>query len=291
MLQIPDNLLASNVGWEPLIQTVVALLFCLVGRLVSQRLVVARAKERRARYLWTKWLRAAWVFLASLLVTFIWFPAVESLATFFGLLSAGIAVAMHDSVSNLAGWAFILGRAPFQVGDRIEIGGIKGDVIDTGVFHFTLLEVGNWIDANQSNGRIVLVPNGVALREKIANDSAGMPYLWLEIPVLITFESDWQRAKEILAQISQRDEFSVAVDARAQLENSGDKYLMHYGYLTPIVYLTVRDSGVLLTIRMLAPVRKSRVFEQKVWEAVLEDFEADDAIVELAYPTARHIVT
>ena len=73
MLQIPDNLLASNVGWEPLIQTVVALLFCLVGRLVSQRLVVARAKERRARYLWTKWLRAAWVFLASLLVTFIWF--------------------------------------------------------------------------------------------------------------------------------------------------------------------------------------------------------------------------
>ena len=78
---------------------------------------------------------------------------IASLTTFLGLASAGVAIAMHDTIANLAGWFFIISRKPFKVGDRIEIGEIAGDVIDIRIFQFSLVEIGNWVDAEQSTGR------------------------------------------------------------------------------------------------------------------------------------------
>ena len=93
----------------------------------------------------------------------IWFAGLERLATFAGILGAGLAVALHDTIANIAGFLFIMLRRPFEVGDRIEIEGVAGDVIDIRVFQFSLLEIGNWVDADQSTGRIVQVPNGKVL--------------------------------------------------------------------------------------------------------------------------------
>jgi small-conductance mechanosensitive channel len=109
---------------------------------------------------WRKVRRTSRVALAVLLIGRIWFEGVTSLATYLGLLSAGVAIALQSLVLNLAGWAFIVWRRPFEVGDRVEIGTYKGDVVDIGAFGFTLLEVGNWVNAEQSSGRTVRVPNG-----------------------------------------------------------------------------------------------------------------------------------
>ncbi|HAW79639.1 MAG TPA: mechanosensitive ion channel protein MscS, partial [Balneola sp.] len=68
---------------------------------------------------------------------------------YFGLLSAGLAIALKDPVTDLAAWMFIIWRKPFDVGDRIELGKSKGDVIDIRPFKFTILEIGNWVDADQ----------------------------------------------------------------------------------------------------------------------------------------------
>ncbi|MFZ0483677.1 MAG: mechanosensitive ion channel domain-containing protein [Desulfobacterales bacterium] len=99
-------------------------------------------------------------------------------------------------------WFFIMSRKPFKVGDRIEIDQITGDVIDIRIFQFSVVEVGNWIDADQSTGRIVQVPNSKVLREALANYQIGFEYIWHEIPVLITFESDWKKAKGLLQKIA-----------------------------------------------------------------------------------------
>src|SRR3989442_7605528 len=91
---------------------------------------------------------------------------------------------LFRSLVNLAGWVFIIWRSPFALGDRIQIGQHAGDVIDVRLFQFTLNEIGNWVQADQSTGRIIHIPNGKVLTEVIANYSEGVQYIWHEIPSL-----------------------------------------------------------------------------------------------------------
>jgi len=209
-----------------------------------------------------------------------------SLTTFLGLASAGVAIAMHDTIANLAGWFFIISRRPFKVGDRIQIGEIAGDVIDIRIFQFSVVEIGNWVDADQSTGRIVHVPNNKVLREPLANYQIGFEYIWHEIPVLITFESDWIKAKKLLEKIASENAEHLSAGAQEQIRRAAKRYLIFYGALTPIVYTTVKDSGVLLTVRYLVNPRQRRTTQQQIWEAILNAFEKEDNI-ELAYPTTR----
>jgi small-conductance mechanosensitive channel len=216
----------------------------------------------------------------------IWTRGITSLTTFLGLASAGIAVAMHDTIANLAGWLFIIWRKPFKVGDRVEIGDIAGDVIDIRIFQFSLIEIGNWVDADQSTGRIVHMPNSKILREHLANYHIGFEYIWHEIPVLITFESDWKKAKEILKKVTSEDIEHLSDGAQEQIRSAANKYMIFYGAPTPIVYTTVKDSGVMLTIRYLVNPRQRRSSEQKIWESILDSFDKEENI-DLAYPTTR----
>src|SRR5207247_865051 len=95
---------------------------------------------------------------------------------------------------------FILWRRPFEVGDRVQIGPHAGDVIDLGLFQFTLNEIGAWVNADQSTGRIIHVPNGKVFTDPVANYNKGFRYIWNEVPVVVTFESDWRKAKQILGR-------------------------------------------------------------------------------------------
>ena len=245
-----------------------------------------RVSDVRARYRWRKTTLYLAVALAAVLVARIWFAGLREVTTFLGLLTAGLAIALKDLVADLAGWAFIVWRRPFEVGDRIQIGDHAGDVIDLRIFQFSLLEIGNWVDADQSTGRILHVPNGRALTDVVANYSRGFQYLWDEVRVLITFESDWRAAKVLLADIAARHAAHVTGEAARQLEEASRKFMIVYSKLTPIVYTSVKDSGVLLTMRYLCEARKRRAVAEAVWEDVLTEFARRDD-VDFAYPTTR----
>ncbi len=220
------------------------------------------------------------------LVGKIWFVGMGALATFFGLLGAGLAIAFKDPLVNLAGWAFILVRRPFEVGDRIQIGKFQGDVIDQRIFTLTLLEIGEWVDAEQSTGRIIMVPNGLVFLEPVANFYKGFEYVWIEVPVLVTFESDWKKAKTILATIADKHAIHLSKAAEKKVKAAAKKIMIFYRKLTPVVYTNVKDSGVLLTIRCLCEPRKRRNMEQDLWEAILDEFaQCDD--IDFAYPSQR----
>jgi len=224
--------------------------------------------------------------LVIILVGHIWISGIQSLTTFLGLASAGLAIALHDTIANIAGWLFIITRKPFAVGDRIQIGETSGDVIDIRVFQFSMIEIGNWVDADQSTGRIVHVPNSKVLKEPLCNYQIGFDYIWNEIPVLITFESNWKKAKEILNKIAYDKAENLSVGAQQQIRKAAEKYLIYYNTLTPIIYTSVKDSGIMLTIRYIVKPRQRRTTEQLIWEAVLETFEKENDI-DLAYPTTR----
>ena len=221
-----------------------------------------------------------------LLLGRIWIAGLGALATYLGILSAGLAIALKELVANFVGWVFILWRRPFKVGDRIQIGDVAGDVIDLRIFQFTLLEIGNWVAADQSTGRVVHVNNGRIFSDHLANFSAGFRHIWNEVPVLVTFESDWRRAKEVLLEIARRHGEELSRAAEEEIRQAARRFMIFYSKLTPTVYTSVRDSGVLLTIRYLCDARRRRGSEEAIWEDILDAFAAADDI-DFAYPTRR----
>jgi small-conductance mechanosensitive channel len=216
----------------------------------------------------------------------IWFEGFKDITTFLGLFSAGLAIALKEMIINIAGWAFIIWRKPLEVGDRIQIGLLSGDVIDVRIFQFTLLEIGNWVDGDQSTGRIIHVPNGKVFNESLANYSKGLHYIWNEIHVLLTFESDWKKGKDLLLSIVNEHAEHLSKDAERRVKKTAHKYLIFYSNLTPTVYTRVKDSGVQLSIRYLCEPKKRRGSEQTIWEAILHEFALHNDI-DFAYPTQR----
>lgn len=252
-------------------------------------LVYARASDPRTRYKWRKSITYLALLIGLVAIGRIWIERIEALATFLGLFAAGLAIALKDIVANLAGWGFIVWSRPFDVGDRVQVGSHAGDVIDLHLFQFTLNEIGNWVDADQSTGRIIHVPNGKVLSEPVINYDKGFRYIWSEIPVTITFESNWKRAKQLLETIAARHAEQLTDQVERELLEASRQYLIAYTKLTPIVYVRVRDQGIGLTIRYLIRSRFRRGSENAVWQDVLEAFGAEPDI-DFAYPTTRQVV-
>jgi small-conductance mechanosensitive channel len=274
--QIQGKILASLV-------TIVVL--WLVREIVV-RALIDRFKDARTRYQWRKTSAYIFFFTGALIIWPIWIEGFSSVATYLGLVSAGLAVALKDPITDLMGWAFIMWRRSFEVGDRIQIGEYAGDVIDQRIFKFSLMEIGNWVDADQSTGRLLHIPNGMVFTHVLANYTKASDYIWNEIPVLVTFESDWQKAKRILSDIAGDHSKKTVANAEQSFRKAGSRYMLQYGALTSTVYTAVRESGVLLTVRYLCEPRMRRDSTQSVWEAILHAF-AEHADIEFAYPTRR----
>ncbi len=257
-----------------------------VVRALLIRLINKRTTDVRTQYQWRKTASYTVVVIGLLFTARIWIDAFGELGTFLGLVSAGIAIALKDPLTNVAGWGFIVWRRPFGPGDRIEIRGIAGDVIDQRIFQFTLLEIGTPTGAAQSTGRIIHIPNGMAFTEPVINYTRGFPYIWNEIPIVVTFESHWRDAKEILLGIAQDKAEELSPDAERKVRQAAQEFMIFYSKLTPTVYTSVVDFGVRFTIRYLVEPRRRRGSEEVLWEAILDAFgERDD--IDFAYPTQR----
>jgi len=283
---LQNTLGLSATALDRITDSLIAILALWALRRIVLWIMRRRVDDIRARYRWQKLTAYTVVPVGILIVGRIWFEGFSSIATFLGLVSAGIAIALKDLLVNLAGWAFILWRRPFEVGDRIQVGEHAGDVIDVRIFQFTLLEIGNWVGADQSTGRVIHVPNGKVLTDFLANYSKGFKYLWNELPILITFESNWQKAKEILQETAVRHAAHLTDDASAKVRESSSRFMIFYSKLTPTVYTSVADCGVLLSMRYLCEPRRRRSTEQEIWEDVLRAF-GDNEDIDFAYPTTR----
>lgn len=255
-------------------------------RAILSDVVERRVRDVARQYVATKTLNYALSFVALVLVLRVWLGGVTGLAAYFGIVSAGLAIALQDPLINLAGWVFIVTRKPFVVGDRIQIGDHAGDVIDIRPFQFSLIEIGRWVDAEQSTGRIIHVPNGWTFKQSTANYSQGFNFIWNELPVTVTYESNWRKAKELLHTIAARHTPIRSETAAEEIRRAARKYMIFFQHLTPIVWTSVADMGVTLTVRYLCEPRKRRSSATAIWEDVLTEFAAADDI-DFAYPTTR----
>lgn len=271
-----------------LIISVIILLFLSAIRLLILRTVWRNTENVKTRYFWKHIFSYIMPVAALMMIGMVWIDAFRHVGTFLGILSAGIAIALKDLLANIAGWLFIIFRKPFVVGDRIQIGPHKGDVIDLMIYQFSILEIGNWVDADQSTGRVIHIPNGKVFTEPQANYTQGFKYIWNELELRITFESNWQKAKSILESIVKNQASGLLTDAQFELKEASKMYMIHYQYLTPIVYTSVVENGIRLTIRYLCDPHKRRGSEATLWEEIIRQFgECTD--IQWAYPTQRFV--
>ncbi len=271
------------------IQTVVVIGVLVIGRRLLQRVINNRVDEVEWQYRGAKTLDYTIFIIGIFLIGRMWFPGLEDVATYLGLLSAGVALALRDPITNLAGWLYLISKRPFALGDRIEVGNHAGDVVDSGIWDFTLLEIGNWVDAEQSTGRIIQIPNSVLFTSPIANYTKGFTYLWNEVPVLVTFDSDWKLAKRILLDIIERHDH-ISSEAREEARHTARRLMIRYRTLSPTVYTNVEASGIELTMRYICKVRERRTTTHELWEQILTAFEKEPSI-DLAYPSQTFYVS
>lgn len=274
-----------------LITLVIIVLLWLFQRLMVRSLMKLQS-DLAVRYAWRKSLTYALYLIGIVAIALVWANHFGDFATYLGLLSAGLAIAFQDPIVNMAGWYFILLQKPFKVGDRIQVDNQIGDVVDINLFQFSIVEVGNWVGDEQSTGRIIHIPNSKIFKTPLANYNEGLDYIWNEMKVLVTFESNWKKCKEVLQNLLNEHAPQVSEHARKELQSASGQYLIYYHKVTPIVYTSVEDSGVLLTLRYLCEPKKRRNTTSFIWEKILDEFnDPDNMDMDFAYPTRRAVTT
>ena len=273
---------------QRLFDSFLALLFFFFLRLILIKLAHHFQPDKGKDFFRRKAATYISVFVLILLLALTWINAFSSLSTYLGLLSAGLAVALKDPLTNLAGWLFILVRKPFETGDRIQIGDYAGDVVDIDIFQFSLMESGTaGTSKDMRTGRLVRISNGTVFTQPQVNFTKG----WFEftnniIEVTITFESNWKKAKAILEEIALAEVGDASAKARDTMNRSTEKYMILDMSLDPFVLTEVGTNGVVLTTVYLCHPRLRRLSANRVWAQVLERFSAEHDIA-FAYSTQR----
>jgi small-conductance mechanosensitive channel len=216
----------------------------------------------------------------------IWFDALRGLATVGGLLTAGVAVALQRVIMAFAGYLIILRGKLFTVGDRITIGGVRGDVVALGFMQTTVLEMGEppgeqpdapatWVRSRQYTGRIVRITNDKIFDTPVYNYTREFQFVWEEMHLPISYKDDRARAEQILLEVARKHTDPVMRDARPSIEKLRDTYSIHDTIdVEPHVYYRITDNWVELTLRFVSPVHGTRPLKDAMSREILTQFEA-----------------
>lgn len=264
--------------------TIGIILFLRLISWVTSKTAAKRITDIHKLYNWRKGITIIAHVIGILIISRLWIEEFRHLLTLLGIISVGIAIAYKEIFMNVTGGLFILWRGLFREGDRIQIGEHHGDVIGFGLFYFTLMEVGEWVTSEQSSGRIIKVPNGMVINTPIINYNRCFPYIWNEIPVRLTPESNRNEAEKLLLEIAQKVNIPNAKDAKKCFRRKSDEIII-YRHLDPAVYLSVRTerpAGIILTLRYLCEPRQRRDTEKIIWDEILDVF-SEQTDIHLAF--------
>lgn len=203
----------------------------------------------------------------------------------FGVAGAGIAFALQEVIASAAGWVAVLFGGFYSPGDRVQLGGIKGDVIDIGVLRTTLMECGQWVDGDLYNGRIVRVANSFVFKEPVVNYTADFPYLWDEIKIPVKYGSDRKLACEIFARVVNDVSRATVESGRRTWAELVRKYRVEDAQIEPMVHMIANDNWLEYTVRYVVDFRRRRATKDLLFNRILDEVEAAGGRVALASAT------
>lgn len=259
-------------------------LLYLLFRVVLDEVLGGRIQGQKSRYVFRKTLSVLYIGLFILTLIRIWVADPQALLVAYGIVGAGVAIALQDIIKNFAGGILLFLTRPYQVGDRIEVGQQQGDVIDIGLMYTRVLEIGGWVDGDQATGRTVSVPNGRVLGTDITNYTQDNTFIWDEITIPVTYESDWERAQEIATDVATEETAEVAATAQDELRNIQKRYYLDERETEPQVFVRLTDNWVELRLRYIVPARERRAHTSRISSGLLSRIE-DEPDIEVASET------
>jgi len=275
--------------FDPVIGKLVA---ALIGLVVIYSLVrfLDRSVGRYIADSDTRYRARKFVTFAGYLAGFILLGAIfsERLASFtvaFGVAGAGIAFALQEVIASVAGWIAISFGNFYSPGDRVQLGGIKGDVIDVGVLRTTLMELGQWVDADLYNGRIVRIANSFVFKEPVFNYSADFPFLWDEIMLPIKYGSDWELARETFRGVVDEVCGKYAEQSREAWKGVVQRYLIEHAQIDPMITVRATDNWIEFTARYIVDYKKRRLTKDRLYTRILEEIDKSQGRIRLASAT------
>lgn len=257
--------------------------------------MILRGREDEQGRFWTRQainLGTTVLLLVGLLS--LWFDDPTRLATALGLVTAGLAFALQKVVTAVAGYFVILRGTTFNVGDRITMGGVRGDVIGLGFINTTIMEMGQppavqgaqpamWVRSRQYTGRVVTVSNDKIFDEPVYNYTRDFPYLWEEISLPISYAADRERAERILLRAADQHASAFTEDSRVALDAMRQRYAVQATPTDPRVYYRLTDNWLELTVRFVTEARGVRDIKDAMSREILAELEA--AGIEVASAT------
>jgi small-conductance mechanosensitive channel len=188
-----------------------------------------------------------------------------------GVAGAGVAVALQDVLASIAG-AFSIGFSKlYTVGDRVQIGDIRGDVIDIGLLRTTLMETGNWVSKDLYNGRIARIPNSTVLKGSVFNYSQGFQFIWDEIKVVLTGTSDSQLARAMLLRVAKEAIGEYLFEAQSSWKSMSEYYQSENPPLEPTVALVVNSGSLEFTVSYVVDYTKRSAMQDQLFTKIAEE--------------------
>lgn len=269
------------------IATIAGLLVIAAAVRLLQRALGPHIRSGEARYRVRKVLGFAGYLAAAIFLATMLSDRLSGLTVAFGVAGAGIAFALQEVIASIAGWLALTFSNFYQPGDRIQLGGIRGDVIDIGILRTTLMELGQWVDGDLYNGRIVRVANSFVFKEPVFNYSGDFPFLWDEIRLPVRFGSDRELARRILREEADRLVGTYAVTAGEAWRDVVRKYRIEDASVAPMVTMVATDNWLEYTLRYVVDYRRRRATKDALFAAVLDRVDASGGRVQLASATVE----
>ncbi|MDG6223188.1 MAG: mechanosensitive ion channel [Candidatus Bathyarchaeota archaeon] len=263
------NIYLQNGFYSFLALTVIYFIF----KIFLESMVSNKIKDPKTRYSLKKILSIFDIATFLIVVMGIWVENLQDILIAYGLIGAAVAFALQDLIKNLMGGIVIFLNGIYRVGDRIEINQKYGDVIDVNLFYTTLLEMKDWVPADQATGRLTSVPNGYVLNNVIHNYTRDFGFIWDEIAIPITYDSDWNEATNKILEIVERETKVSAAQAEKDIAKTGEKYYLTKRSVDPTVFLTLTDNWINFNIRYVTEIRERRLLHDKLSRMILDEIQ------------------
>lgn len=250
-----------------------------------QRNLLSKIKDNDNRYRAKKFGGFIGYFLTIVLLTVVFSDKLGGLTVALGVTGAGIAFALQEVIASFAGWLAIMFGGLYKTGDRVQLGGIKGDVMDIGVIRTTVMETGEWVDGDLYNGRIVLIANSFVFKAPVFNYSGDFPFLWDEIKIPIQYGSNYEKVKEILEQVGKVVAGDLTLQSKKRWMSLQKKYRLEDAQTEPMVSLIANDNWVEFTLRYVVGYKKRRATKTELFTQILKNIEATNGEIKFASAT------
>ncbi len=256
------------------IRTIIFLFIVFILKQISLK-IIKKIKDSKKEYIYSQRVRVISAILKTLIIIFVWADYIKNILTLITFISAAFTIALREFIFNFFAGLYIKIKKPISLEDRIEIDGIKGDVVNIKMMNFEVLEVDEDTKRGQSTGIIINFPNTTIFREPLKNYSKAFKYIWDEIIVKVPLDSDIAKAKGVLYKIINNNEIikTIPNKMKKQLQTINTEYRIYYNQYEPVIYTEVVDNCIELQIRYLIHPKKARFVASTIWNKILEAYK------------------